>query len=131
MAVESANPDVANPGEWLERKVLPNGVWVHEVRYYPDELMKLRQGRRSLRVAVRLEKPDASQFLCGCHGEGPLFRFQRFRLWLCVPRKKTVRNSHKRLSAFAYLLVVRVLPSSLFAAHFLHYPVARVGNPFN
>ncbi len=63
MAMESANPDFANPGEWLERKVLPNGVWVYEVRYYSDELMKLRQGRRSLRVAVRLEKPDASAIL--------------------------------------------------------------------
>jgi hypothetical protein len=63
MAMESANPDVANPGEWLERIVLPNGVWVHGVRYYSDELMKLKQGRRSLRGAVRLEKPDASAIL--------------------------------------------------------------------
>jgi hypothetical protein len=61
--MESADLDVANPGEWLERKVLRSGIWVHEVRYYSDELLKLRQGRRSLRVVLRLEKPDASAIL--------------------------------------------------------------------
>lgn len=60
MAVESANPEVANCDERLKRKVLRSGVWVRGVRYNSDELMKLRQGRRSLNVAVRLDKLDAS-----------------------------------------------------------------------
>jgi hypothetical protein len=63
MELESADPEVATCDEWLERLVLCNGVWVHGIRYNPDELMKLRRGRRSLRVVVRLEKPDASAIL--------------------------------------------------------------------
>jgi hypothetical protein len=63
MAVESANPEVANRDEWLERKVLRYGVVFHGVRYNSDELMKLRQRRLSLRVAVKLDKPDESAIL--------------------------------------------------------------------
>ena len=37
MSLESANPEFANRGEWLERKVLRNGVSVRGVRYNSDD----------------------------------------------------------------------------------------------
>ncbi len=93
MAMESTNPDVANPGEWLERKVLPSGVWVNEVRYYSDELMKLRQGRRSLRVTVRLKKPDASAILVRAPRRKSVLSVPAVSsLLFCVAPKKTAFN---------------------------------------
>lgn len=68
----SAGPETVSRDEWFERIVIHSGVWVHEVCYNSDELMKVRQGRRSPRVAVRFEKPDASAIL------------------VRVPRKKTI-----------------------------------------
>jgi hypothetical protein len=76
MSLKSASPEVANRGEWLERKVLPSGVCVRCVRYNFDELMRLRQGRPSLIVEVKLEKPGASAILV---------RVPRRKLILSVP----------------------------------------------
>ncbi len=61
--MESADPEVANRSEWLERKVLRHGVWFRGVRYDSDKLMKLRQRRFPSTVAVKLDKPDAGAIL--------------------------------------------------------------------
>lgn len=58
-----ASLETADCGKWHERAVLRNGVYFRGVRYNSHQLMELRRKRPSLRVAVRLEKPDASAIL--------------------------------------------------------------------
>jgi hypothetical protein len=63
MAPVSARPEKENRDEWFERKVMHYGVEFRGIRFNSDVLANLRQRRASLRVAVRLDKPDASAIL--------------------------------------------------------------------
>ena len=67
-----ASFETANCDKWHERAVLRYGVYFRGVRYNSHQLMELRQTRLSLRVAIRLEKPDASAIL------------------VCMPRRKSI-----------------------------------------
>lgn len=61
--IEMAASKTANCDTWHERVVLNSGVYFGAVRYNSHLLMELRAERRSLRVEVRLDKPDASALL--------------------------------------------------------------------
>ena len=63
MAPVSVRPEKESRDEWFDRKVMHYGVEFRGIRYNSDVLMNLRLRRPSLRVAVRIDKPDASVIL--------------------------------------------------------------------
>lgn len=58
-----ANYEDPNRDEWSERRTMHYGVEFRMLRHNSNELVKVRLIHPSMRVAVELEKPDASAIL--------------------------------------------------------------------
>jgi hypothetical protein len=95
------------------------GVEFRGIRYNSDVLVNLRLSRPSLRVAVRIDKPNASAILVRLPRRKSILSVPAVSPWFCVPPKKTVGSHTSSSSRCLPLGVERVLPppAASFCTH--------------